>query len=322
MSSLSKKPLFGQVVIGAPGSGKSTYCNIMADFLRSQKRKVVIVNLDPGNDALPFTATIDVSQLINIEDVMENCDLGPNGALVYCMEYLEKNLDWFFAQVAPYVNSDHYFLFDLPGQIELYTHNTTVRSILKKIEAFGFRLCAVQLIDSHYCSDPGKFISVLMTVLTTMCQLELPHINVLSKVDLAEQHGRLHFGLEFYTEVLDLQFLLQELDQTSFSKKFHKLNKGLVDVIENYGLVSFLPLSIASEESIRNVRAAADKANGYVFGAGETNHSNLVSLLSTAVGAQFQGEFGGTLCETLLGGGRQQISDQLEGDTGNSMSID
>ena len=73
--------------------------------------------LDPGNDALPFTATIDVSQLINIEDVMENCDLGPNGALVYCMEYLEKNLDWFFAQVGPYVNSDHYFLFDLPGQV-------------------------------------------------------------------------------------------------------------------------------------------------------------------------------------------------------------
>lgn len=43
--SSSKKPLFGQVVIGAPGSGKSTYCNIMADFLRSQKRQVVIVNL-------------------------------------------------------------------------------------------------------------------------------------------------------------------------------------------------------------------------------------------------------------------------------------
>ena len=73
----------------------------------------------------------------------------------------------------------------------------------------------------------GKFISVLLTVLTTMCQLELPHINVLSKVDLAEQHGRLHFGLEFYTEVLDLHFILQELDQTSFSKKFHKLNKVL-----------------------------------------------------------------------------------------------
>ena len=48
---------------------------------------------------------------------MENCDLGPNGALVYCIEYLEKNLDWFFDQLAPYVDSDHYFIFDLPGQV-------------------------------------------------------------------------------------------------------------------------------------------------------------------------------------------------------------
>lgn len=296
----------------------------MADFLRSQKRQVVIINLDPGNDALPFTATIDVSKLISVEDVMENCDLGPNGALVYCMEYLEKNLDWFFDQLAPYVDSDHYFIFDLPGQIELYTHNTSVRNILKKFEQFGFRLCAVQLIDSHYCSDPGKFISVLLTVLTTMCQLELPHINVLSKVDLAEQNGRLHFGIDFYSEVLDLEYLLQELDQTTLSKKYLKLNKGLVDVIENYGLVSFLPLSIANEQSIRNVRAAADKANGYVFGAGENNQSHMLSLLSTAVGAQFQGEFGGTLCETLLGG-RQETNDLTilrEEDEENSMSVD
>jgi hypothetical protein len=27
---------------------------------------------------------------------------------------------------------------------------------MKQLEAFGFRLCCVQLIDSHYCSDPGK----------------------------------------------------------------------------------------------------------------------------------------------------------------------
>ena len=97
-----------------------------------------------------------------------------------------------------------------------------------------------------------------------------------------------------------------------------------MDVIENYGLVSFLPLSIANEQSIRNVRAAADKANGYVFGAGENNQSHMLSLLSTAVGAQFQGEFGGTLCETLLGG-RQETNDLTilrEEDEENSMSVD
>ena len=34
-----------------------------------------------------------------------------------------------------------------------------------------------------------------------MLHLELPHINLLSKIDLIEQYGKLRFNLEFYTEV-------------------------------------------------------------------------------------------------------------------------
>ena len=50
--------------------------------------------IDPGNDELPVTASIDVSNLITVEDVMENCNLGLNGGLMYCMEFIEKNLDF------------------------------------------------------------------------------------------------------------------------------------------------------------------------------------------------------------------------------------
>lgn len=64
---------------------------------------------------LPFTASIDVSKLITVEDVMANFHLGPNGAIVYCMEFLEKNLDWLFVEVEKF--KDHYFIFDLPGQV-------------------------------------------------------------------------------------------------------------------------------------------------------------------------------------------------------------
>lgn len=34
-----------------------------------------------------------------------------------------------------------------------------------------------------------------------MLHLELPHINLLSKIDLIEQYGKLRFNLDFYTEV-------------------------------------------------------------------------------------------------------------------------
>lgn len=34
--------------------------------------------------------------------------------------------------------------------------------------------------------------------------VEMPQINVFSKADLIEKNGRLHFNLDYYTEVQDL----------------------------------------------------------------------------------------------------------------------
>ena len=45
-----------------------------------------------------------------------------------------------------------------------------------------------------------------------MLKLEIPHINVLSKVDLIEKCDTLPFNLDFYTEVLDLKKLLELMD--------------------------------------------------------------------------------------------------------------
>lgn len=150
-----------------------------------------------------------------------------------------------------------------------------------------------------------------------MLQMGMPQVNILSKVDLAEQQGRLHYGLDFYTEVLDLNYLLEAINKDPFMKKYRKLNKSLVDVVENYSLVTFLPLSISDPQLVKNVRAAIDKANGYIFGAGEENQRHIVSLLSSAVGAQYQGEFSGTISERFLGSDGSDDEDAT-----NSMSVD
>lgn len=55
----------------------------------------------------------------------------------------------------------------------------------------SLQLTAVHLVDAHLCSDPGKYISALLLSLSTMLHLELPHVNVLSKIDLIENYGRL-----------------------------------------------------------------------------------------------------------------------------------
>ncbi|KAK7492519.1 hypothetical protein BaRGS_00016185 [Batillaria attramentaria] len=278
---------FGQVVIGPPGSGKTTYCAGMAQFLEGFGRKVAVINLDPANDVLPYRCEVDISDLITVDDVMTHLKLGPNGALMYCMEYLEKNLDWLRDRLAKL--RDRYLIFDFPGQVELYTHHGAVRNIVQKLQNIDdFRLAAVHLVDSHYCSDPGKFISVLLTSLATMLQIELPHVNILSKADLIEKHGKLSFSVDFYTEVLDLSYLLDQLQDDPIFAKYKRLNAALVGIVEDYSLVSFTPLSIQDKETMLRVKKAVDKANGYVFG--EEEERTLESLMSCAVGAEFEYE--------------------------------
>lgn len=172
---------FGQIVIGPPGSGKTTYCGKVYDFYKEKlNRDIVVINLDPANENMIYNPKIDIMELITVEDVMESLNLGPNGALMYCMEYLEENFDWLLNHLVTVRNS--YLIFDMPGQVELYTHHSSIKHIFEKLEKLDYHLCAVHLVDSHYCSDPPKFISTLLLSLSTMMQIALPHVNVLSKV--------------------------------------------------------------------------------------------------------------------------------------------
>ncbi|XP_009819326.2 GPN-loop GTPase 2 [Gavia stellata] len=274
---------FGQVVIGPPGSGKTTYCHGMQEFMGRIGRKVTVVNLDPANEVMPYQCAVDIAELITLPDAMENLKLGPNGGLIYCMEYLEANFDWLQEKLAAF--RGHYYLFDCPGQVELYTHHDALKNVFAQLAKWNFRLAAVHLVDSHYCTDPGKFISVLCTSLSTMLHVELPHVNVLSKMDLIEQYGKLAFNLDYYTEVLDLSYLVDHLASDPFFRNYRRLNEKLVEVIEDYSLVSFVPLNIQDKESMRQVMQAVDKANGYSFG--DQEHRSLEALMSAAVGADF-----------------------------------
>jgi len=278
-----QKQLYGQLVIGPPGSGKSTYCAKISNFYKELNRKVTIVNLDPANENMQYHPEIDLMSLITVEDVMENLSLGPNGALMYCIEFLETNFDWLLQKIKD--SSSNYFLFDCPGQVELYTHHQSMRNIFERLEKLGYHLCTVHLVDSHYCSEPHKFISTLLLSLNTMLQMGLPHINVLSKADLLKEHQKkLHFSLEFYTEVLDLKFLLEALDNTPGMSKYKKLNEAIVSMIEDYSLVSFQPLDANRTESLVRLYKLIDKANGFAFSANEEQNVN--TMLACAVGAE------------------------------------
>ncbi|KAL0066861.1 hypothetical protein AAF712_006056 [Marasmius tenuissimus] len=248
---------FGELVCGSPGSGKSTYCYGKHQLFTALNRPISIVNLDPANDNIPYPCAIDISSLITLKDVMEEHGLGPNGGMLYCLEYLEVNYDWLEDRLKE-LGQDAYVLFDLPGQVELSTNHESVKRIVEKLTKSGFRLAAVHLCDAHYVTDSSKYISVLLLSLRTMLHLELPHINVLSKVDLLKQYGELDFNLDFYTEVQDLSYLENTLNQAS--PRFAALNMAIISLIEDYGLVGFETLAVEASTSF-----VQDRATGYVF---------------------------------------------------------
>lgn len=137
------KPGFGQLVIGPAGSGKSTYCHAMKQFLTGTGRKVAIINLDPANDNMPFEPDWDISELITLSDVMDMLKLGPNGGLIYCMEFLEKNFDAMEIKLKELQKEGFYLLIDCPGQVELYTHDTSVKSIIDRMTRLDIRVCTI-----------------------------------------------------------------------------------------------------------------------------------------------------------------------------------
>ncbi|KAG5513611.1 hypothetical protein PMAC_001043 [Pneumocystis sp. 'macacae'] len=235
---------FGQIVIGPPGSGKTTYCHGMHLFFGALGRKSSIVNLDPANDYVSYPCSLDIRQLISVNEIMKETGLGPNGAVIYALEVLEENFKW----------------------------------LKEGLEYLGGRIFVVHLVDSHYCADPSKYISVLMLSLRSMLQMDLPHVNVLSKIDLIGMYGDLLFNLDFYTEVQDLSRLLPHLEKDSILSSFTSLNTAICDMIESFGLIGFETLCIDDKISMARLLSVIDKANGYVFGASESTRDSLFSV--------------------------------------------
>ena len=130
----------------------------------------------------------------------------------------------------------------------------------------------VNLIDSYALTLPSLYVSTLLLSLRTMLQLDLTHINVLTKIDNLNKYPSLPFNLDFYTEVQDLEYLLPYLQTESpmfQSGKFAALNEAIVGLVEEFGLVGFETLAVEDKKSMMQLLHTIDRAGGYAFGAAE-----------------------------------------------------
>lgn len=123
--------------IGPPGAGKSTLTNGLQQFMTAIARPCSTANLDPANDNIPYEAAFDVRELVNVDEVMEREELGPNGGVLWAMEEVEANFDWLEEQLA---QCEDTVVLDPPGQPELMVHHMALPRILQRLEKAGYRV--------------------------------------------------------------------------------------------------------------------------------------------------------------------------------------
>ncbi|KAF3702180.1 GPN-loop GTPase 3 [Channa argus] len=243
-------PRYAQLVMGPAGSGKSTYCSTMIQHSETINRSVQVVNLDPAAEHFDYPVMADIRELIQVDDVMEDDSLrfGPNGGLVFCMEYFANNFDWLEESLGHV--EDDYILFDCPGQIELYTHLPVMRQLVEQLQQWEFRVCGVFLVDSQFMVESFKFISGVMAALSAMVSLEIPQVNIMTKMDLLSPKAKKE--IEKYLDP-DMYSMME--DNSIGSTKFRKLTKAICVCvqIDDYSMVRFLPFDRTDEEGINIV---------------------------------------------------------------------
>lgn len=202
--------------------------------------------------------SIDIRDLISVDEVGEELRMGPNGALVYCMEFLMGNIEWLEEKLDAFIDND-YVVFDLPGQIELYTHFPFMRQLVKKLADWNFRIQALYLLDCQFFGNAAKFFGGCVTALSAMVQLEVPHINVLSKMDLARAVDKRRLEEYMYP---DVDLLVSELS-TNTGARFERLNHAMANLLDQYSMVSFVPLDLTEEKSLADILLMVDMALQY-----------------------------------------------------------
>ncbi|KAL3449519.1 GPN-loop GTPase [Aspergillus insuetus] len=264
---------YGVIVMGPAGVGKST---ALIQHLQTVRRSVFYVNLDPAAETFQYEPDLDIRDLITLEDVMEELGLGPNGGLIYCFEFLLQNLDFLSDALDP-LSEEYLIIFDMPGQIELYTHVPLLPSLVQFLSRAGplnINLCAAYLLESTFIVDKAKFFAGTLSAMSAMLMLEMPHVNILTKMDqVREMVSRRE--LKRFSRV-DVQ-LLQDNNEAEYdastnplSKEslmsggsFDRLNRAVAQLIDDFSMVSFLQLEAQDEDSVAAVLSHIDDAIQY-----------------------------------------------------------
>ena len=167
-------------VSGTAGSGKSLLSSKLYEYYTKNGAFAAVLNLDPGVEKMPYTCDIDVRDHVDYVSIMQQYELGPNGALVMANDLIASKIDDIQNEVNT-VNPD-YLIVDTPGQIELFAYRSSGRFIIENISSEN--KSSIFLFDGSLITSPVNFVSIALLATSIRLRLNLPTINVLTKTDI------------------------------------------------------------------------------------------------------------------------------------------
>lgn len=190
--------------------------------------------------------------------------------------FLLQNLD-FLSNALDSLTEEYLIIFDLPGQIELYTHIPLLPQLVRHLSRMGplnISLCATYLLEATFVVDRAKFFAGTLSAMSAMINLELPHVNILSKLDLVKDM----VSKKELKRFVDPDANLMEEEETiplenvnDPSKKdtimsggsFQQLNRAVARLIDDFSMVQFLQLDAQDEDSVGAILSYIDDAIQY-----------------------------------------------------------
>jgi len=170
-------------VVGMAGSGKSSLVGLFQEWLRLNEQNTATVNLDPGVTNLTYNPDIDVRSYINLGEIMEKYQLGPNGGLVLAADLIGDNIEFIsdgLSEIEPDI-----VLVDTPGQIELFALRESGPFIVNEIGKCP--KAVIYLFDGPFSSNPQNYVSNTYLAAAVYTRLLKPQVYALTKADLLDK---------------------------------------------------------------------------------------------------------------------------------------
>ena len=238
-------------IVGMAGSGKSTLTAAYLEWLKAGEQDVIAANMDPGATALPYNPDIDARQYVDVQKLMLDYQLGPNGALIMASDLLADHMEEMREEIDA-ANPD-VVLVDTPGQIELFAFREGGRFIARHLTEDSQAL--IYLMDAPFSRSPLNFISNVFLAAAIESRITQPQIYALSKIDLVTEQ-EIDEIVTWATEPESFDIALGRAKELNLSL----LVKDLANAVFRTGLLSEpIPVSAKETTGLMELNAAVTR---------------------------------------------------------------